>query len=577
MKVKLARSAGFCMGVHRAMDMALTEANRGKKPIFTYGPLIHNKQVIDLLKSKGVIPVKDISEIKEGTLIIRAHGIPPQERNLLRASDLRIIDATCPRVAKVQAIIRAHARKGYNAVIVGDRNHPEVIGLMGYANGSVNVISRPEEVADLPDTEKLFVVAQTTQDAENYREIQEAIKKKVPGAKVFDTICDATHTRQEEVRNFAGHVDGMVVVGGYHSGNTRRLALVAEASGLPTFHVETEDELDKTKLADMEVVAVTAGASTPNWMIKKVVQKIESIRGRKENRLDRWIRGVFRLLFMSNVMVALGGFSLSYAATILVGKKPDWIHPSLVLLYLYAMYVLNRFLDKGASAYNDPGMASFYRRHRFLLICSGMAAIAGALGLAYHLGSPVFLAMACLCVLGIIYSLPLVPPRLRHFWRFTKIKDIPGSKTLSEAIAWAMVIALVPQLESNPAGALETLFTTLIVFSMVYIRSALFDIFQAQGDLIVGAETLPITLGEKRTLWLLKTVTLAGALLVLIAPALSPVRALSFLLLLCYTLLMLSLLAYEKRWLYPGTRLGAMVEGSFFLAGLLALLWHLVT
>jgi len=576
-KVKLARTAGFCMGVHRAMDMVLTEANRGKRPIFTYGPLIHNEQVIDLLKSKGVVPVKDISGIKQGTLIIRAHGIPPQERDFLRASNLRIIDATCPRVAKVQGIIRSHTRKGYTAVIVGDCNHPEVIGLMGYANGNVNVINRPEEVADLPKAEKLFVVAQTTQDAENYREIQEAIRKKVPGAKIFDTICDATHTRQEEVRSFAGHVDGMVVVGGYHSGNTRRLALVAEASGLPTFHVETEDELDKTLLADMESVAVTAGASTPNWMIKKVVQKIEGIRGRKENPLDRWIRKAFRLLFMSNVMVALGGFSLSYAATILSGKKPDWIHPSLVLLYLYAMYVLNRFLDKGASAYNDPGMASFYRRNRFLLICSGMVAIAGALGMAYHLGPPVFLAMAVLCVLGIIYSIPLVPPRLRHFWRFTKIKDIPGSKTLSEAIAWAMVIALVPQLEPNSAGAPETVFIFLLVFTMVYVRSALFDIFQAQGDLIVGAETLPITLGEKRTLWLLKTVTLAGAMLALIAPALSPVNALSFLLLLCYALLMLSLLTYEKRWLYPGTRLGAMVEGSFFLAGLLSLFWHLVT
>ena len=565
------------MGVHRAMDMVLTEANRGKGPIYTFGPLIHNKQVIDLLKSKGVVPVKDISGIKKGTVIIRAHGIPPLDREVLRASGLRIIDATCPRVAKVQAIIRSHTRKGYTAVIVGDRNHPEVIGLMGYAKGNVNVIRRPEEVADLPKVEKLFVVAQTTQDAENYRKIQKAIKQKMPKAEIFDTICDATHTRQEEVRSFAGHVDGMVVVGGYHSGNTRRLTLVAEASGLPTFHIETEEELDKTQLADMEIVAVTAGASTPNWMIKKVVQKIESIRGRKESLRSRWIRRALRLLFMNNVMVALGGFSLSFAATILLGKDPDWMHPSLVLLYLYGMYVLNRFLDKGASAYNDPGMASFYRRHRFLLICSGVAAIAGALGMAYHLGTLVFAAMAGLCILGIIYSIPLVPPRLRHFWRFTKIKDIPGSKTLSEAIAWAMVIVLVPQLEPDPVGASETCFVFLIIFSMVYIRSALFDVFQAQGDLIVGIETLPITLGEKRTLGLLKIVSLAGAMLVLVAPSLSPVTALSFLLMLCYGLLMLSLLAYEKRWLYPGNRLGAMVEGSFFLAGLLALIRHLIT
>lgn len=562
------------MGVHRAMDKVLTEANRGSGPIYTFGPLIHNTQVVKLLESKGVIAVDDVTGIKEGTVVIRAHGIPPQERDLLRASGLRLIDATCPRVGKVQAIIRSQTRKGYTGVIVGDRDHPEVIGLMGYGNGRAHVISDPGEVKDLPDTEKIFVVAQTTQEAENYRMVLEVIKKKYPEAKIFDTICDATYQRQEEVRGFSGHVDGMVVVGGYHSGNTKRLAMVAKAAGIPTFHIETDKELDKHLLADMEVVGVTAGASTPNWMIRKVIQKIEGIRGRREGLLGRWLRKIFRVLFVSNVMVAFAGFSLAYAANLLMGRESNLIHPALTLLYLYAMYVLNRFLDRGASTYNDPGMARFYRRYRVPLIFSGIAAIAGALTVAYHLGFLVFLTMAGLCVLGIIYSIPLVPLRLRHLWRYTKIKDIPGSKTLSEALAWAVVIVLVPLLQPDPVGIAAAIFVFLFVFSMVYIRSALFDVFQAQGDLIVGAETLPITLGEKRTLWLLKSVTLAGAFLVLTAPALSAVGALSFLLLLCYLPLILALLAYEKRWLYPGTRLEAMIEGSFFLAGLIALFWH---
>lgn len=576
MKVKLARTAGFCMGVHRAMDKVLTEANQGDGPIYTYGPLIHNQQVIDLLISKGVIPIKDVSGIKEGTLVIRAHGIPPQERETLRESGLRIIDATCPKVARVQAIIRSHTRRDFTPVIVGDRDHPEVLGLKGYSDGKAHVISRPEEVADLPETKKLFVVAQTTQDAEIYRTILEAIKQRFPDALVFDTICDATHNRQEEVRSFSNQVDGMVVVGGYHSGNTRRLAQVAETSGIPTFHVETEEELDKRDLTNMNLVGVTAGASTPNWMIRKVVQKIESIRGRGESHLGRWARDVFRILFESNVMVAIAGFSISYAATILLGRDPDLVHPSLAFLYIYAMHVLNRFLDKGASTYNDPAMAVFYRRHRFILTLSGIAAIAGALLLALNLGLFVFIIVAALSVLGTTYSIPLVPASLRHLWRYSKIKDIPGSKTLAEALGWAAVIALIPLLEPDPPGLIDSLFVIYFVLSMVYIRSALFDIFQAQGDLIVGAETLPIILGEERTLLLLKIISLGSIGILLLAPVLSDIGFLSYLCILCYLSLILALLAYEKRWLYVGTRLEAMIDGSFFLAGLLGLAWHLL-
>ena len=177
MKVRLAKTAGFCMGVRRAMEMVLAEANKDKGPLFTYGPLIHNRQVIELLESKNVKTIEDISGIETGTLLIRAHGIPPDQRKFLKSSPLNIIDATCPRVAKVQSIIRYHAHKGYIPVIVGDRDHSEVVGLMGYGNGRAQVISSPAEVSLLPETDKLILVAQTTQNKEQYQEITAAIKK----------------------------------------------------------------------------------------------------------------------------------------------------------------------------------------------------------------------------------------------------------------------------------------------------------------------------------------------------------------------------------------------------------------
>jgi (E)-4-hydroxy-3-methyl-but-2-enyl pyrophosphate reductase len=250
LKVKLARTAGFCMGVRRAMEMVLAEVNKGTWPLYTYGPLIHNRQVSALLETKGVKAIDDIKGLHNGTIVIRAHGIPPSERRRIKSTGLRIRDATCPRVAGVQAIISSHTKRGYHAVIVGDKDHPEVMGLMGYANGKAHAIKSAEEVAQLPRMKKLFVVAQTTQSGANFQEVVKAIQKRFPDALIFDTICDATYSRQEEVRAFADQVDGVVVVGGYNSGNTQRLVQISREAGMPTFHVETENRGHTEPLRD---------------------------------------------------------------------------------------------------------------------------------------------------------------------------------------------------------------------------------------------------------------------------------------------------------------------------------------
>jgi len=574
MKVKLARTAGFCMGVRRAMEMVLAASNKRKEPIYTYGPLIHNRQVMALLGSKGIEVVEDFRRLTSGTLVIRAHGIPPEERKLLRASGLRVIDATCPRVAKVQSIIRYHTNKGYCAVIVGDRDHPEVIGLVGYGNGMAYVINHPRDVSSLPDCDRVIVVAQTTQDEEKFQDIVASIQSRFPEALVFNTICEATISRQQEVRSFAEQVDGVVVVGGYHSGNTKRLVQVAESVGLPAFHVETETALDREKIAAMEVVAVTAGASTPNWMIKDVVQAIEGIRSRKESAPSRWTRNIIKFLLLSNLGVALGAFCLAHAATLVSGRAPDLLYPCLTALYIYAMHVVNRFLDKGASTYNDPEMANFYREHRIFLILTSMASMIGVLALSYYIGPLTFFAMAILSIMGILYSMPIIPKGLQSLSRFSKIKDIPGSKTLSVALAWGAVSALLPLLQFPGASFYSAFISFLFVFSVVYVRSALFDVFQAQGDLIVGVETLPIVLGEKRTITLLKWVLCLCGLILFLGPLVGLVGPVAFLLLCCLLTLFLCILAYTRHWIYPGTRLEAMVEGNLFLAGLLGLVWQ---
>lgn len=561
------------MGVRRAMEIVLGEVNKGNGPLSTYGPLIHNKQVLDLLESKGVRPVKDLQQLSSGRIVIRAHGIPPKERQALKKTGLNIIDATCPKVTRVQAIIRHQTSKGYSAIIVGDPDHAEVIGLVGYSRTTAFVIQDPRDVSRLPDLEQAFVVAQTTQNEQNFRNVVTALKTRFPQVLVFDTICDTTQHRQKETKSFAGQVDAVVVVGGYHSGNTQRLVQVSREAGMQTFHIETEKELEKQKLSGMEVIGVTAGASTPSWMINNVVREIQGIRGRRETFINRWLKQAFNFLVLSNIAVALGAFSFAYAIDMLSQRNPDFTFPSLTFFYIYAMHVLNRFLDKGASAYNDPERASFLHKYRTLLVAMGIASTAVALVASFRIGATVFLAVCGLSILGIIYSIPLLPARIRGRYRFSKIKDIPGSRSLAQALAWMTLIAILPLLETDRILWPPAIISLLVVLLMSYTRSALFDTFQAQGDLIVGTETLPITLGERRTLVLLKVILSCTAFILIGALVLGLVGPFAYPVLLSLIGLSFCLFCYERRWLHPGITFEALIEAIFFLSGLITLVW----
>jgi 4-hydroxy-3-methylbut-2-enyl diphosphate reductase len=240
------------------------------------------------------------------------------------------------------------------------------------------------------------------------------------------------------------------------------------------------------------------------------------------------------------------------------------------------MHVLNRFLDKGASAYNDPESAAFLKKYRPLLIMTAIFAVAGALAVSFSVGLSTLLALSGLSFLGIVYSIPIIPEPFRHKHAYAKIKDIPGSRSLSESLAWVAIITILPLLDMARIIWSSAIVTALIVFSMSYARAILFNIFQAQGDLIVGTETLPIILGEKKTLTLLKIILFLSAAILVFSPGLNLVGPFSFVMLLPLCALSFCVLSYERRWLYSGTTLEALVEGTFFLAGLLALIWQAV-
>ncbi len=282
MKVVLAETAGFCMGVDMALRKldALLRQTRWPRPVFTLGPIIHNPQVLSHYGSQGVQQVEDLQDLQPGqSIVIRAHGIPKTIEQEIRVKGLHLVDATCPKVKKAQLLIARQAALGKIMLLLGEVDHPEVRGLLSYAQSGAFVL---ESEADLEAVLRegcnpCFLAAQTTQDQRLYDRMAQMLRALDQHVPVLDTICAATMNRQEETRRIAGQVQAMVVVGGHSSGNTRRLAQVAEQSGIPCFHVETVAELPSDSLRGLETVGVTAGASTPNASIQAIVNHLQSL------------------------------------------------------------------------------------------------------------------------------------------------------------------------------------------------------------------------------------------------------------------------------------------------------------
>ena len=273
-EVKVAKSAGFCFGVKRAVEMVYNEAGKGKK-VYTLGPIIHNEQVVKDLEEKGVNVLDSVNDIKDGedaTVIIRSHGISEEIYSQLKKKDVKIIDATCPFVAKIHRIVQEKHKAGYQIVIAGNANHPEVEGIKGWCGNNAAIIESIEDAEKvvLNMDRKVCVVAQTTFNYKKFKDIVDILLKKSYDIDVMNTICNATEERQTEAGTIAGQSDAMLVIGGKHSSNTQKRYEICKKECSDTYFIQTLDDLDLNKLQSFRSVGITAGASTPNNIIKEV-------------------------------------------------------------------------------------------------------------------------------------------------------------------------------------------------------------------------------------------------------------------------------------------------------------------
>lgn len=575
MKIRLAKTAGFCMGVRRAVDMALDLNRMGPPaPIVTYGPLIHNPQTLELLEARGIRKVNSLDEIETGTVVIRAHGISPLERQTLKSKGVTVIDATCPRVARVQAVIRKHAAKGHFCVIVGDEDHPEVRGLIGFAAAGGIAIASPRQtelIESLDAARDTCVVAQTTQESETFEQVVALLAQRCPRLHVYDTICDSTKKRQDEVSRLARQVDLVVVVGGRGSGNTRRLVKVAQAQGVPALHVETAEEVPSATMVGSQVVGVTAGASTPNWQIQRVIDRLREIgMSRAATPLKR-LRRLFNVAVMTYGWAALGGGGLTVTSLMLQGREVTLLPSLAAMLFVFSMHLVNRVLERsGAVRFNTPEVAAFYARHHALLTALGVASSAAAVTVGWLLGTYAFVLLVAMIAGGLLYTLPVKVPGWFPIKKWRSLKEVPGSKTPLVALGWAMAAAVLPVAGSpervDPA-ALAVAFT--FAAGMVFWRTTLSDLLDIQGDRLVGRETIPILIGVVKAGRLLVGLLVFLGLLLVISASLGWVRPAGYVLVVNCLAFGALFLMYKRRQLVDRLSLDGMLDGNLVLAGAL--------
>lgn len=283
MQIIVTQNAGFCFGVERATKIAFDASREadGEK-IYTLGPIIHNPQVVESLEQEGVVAKNTLDDVDKGTVIIRSHGVSAEVMKNAAKRDLKILDATCPFVKKAQKNAEKLSKEGYTVLIVGDKKHPEVKGIVSYVKGDVYVAGTVEDARNLPRINKLGIVAQTTQSKENFERIIDVCMKKADDINICNTICDATEVRQDESIELAKRVECMIVIGGYNSANTKRLTSLCAEIMPKTYHIESADDLDSEWFEGVERIGITAGASTPSTVIEDVRSRIEGLYTQKK-------------------------------------------------------------------------------------------------------------------------------------------------------------------------------------------------------------------------------------------------------------------------------------------------------
>jgi 4-hydroxy-3-methylbut-2-enyl diphosphate reductase len=522
MKIIVAKTAGFCMGVKRAVDLALEHSGKTSESIHTIGPLIHNKQTIELLKQRGVTTLKDSQPIENSTLLIRAHGIPPSTQKQYADQKNTIIDGTCPKVKTVHKVIERYRTQDYQIIITGDEGHAEVIGLLGYAGDKGILIQHLEDIEKLPEYDKICLVSQTTFDRILFDLIAARIREKYAGKEIIvkKTICAATDQRQAETEVIAKQVEALIVVGGKNSANTQRLAKIGQDAGIITQHVETEDEINWNAISHCKVIGITAGASTPTWMIKRVQDYLNFMTQKNRRSLKNILLAMFDRFANLNFFVSLGAVTVYFASCYIQDITFNYKGSLIAFFYFISMYLWNSLASIESMQHLSLSRYKFYVSKKRLLYSISLGCAVLILLASLFVTIELFYLTLFATIAGLAYHLTIIPGFLKAHIPYRSLKDIPTSRDLFVALAWATVLTFLPQaIEQKIEINMLTIGLFVWIFILSYFRALIFDLRDIEGDRIMGRETLITIIGEKRARQAIVRMTMICFVLLLIVPS----------------------------------------------------------
>lgn len=551
--VIVAKSAGFCPGVKGAIDKVLELEASGKKPIYTLGPLIHNKQVTDMLAAKQISSVDrpEQAENKSGVLVIRAHGITPAFRAEVMQSGMEVVDATCPLVKHAHEVISKYANEGYDTVIVGDSGHAEVIGLLGCTQGRGIVVSGPEEAEKLPAYDKVNVVTQTTQKETVFFATAEVVKKKAKICQISNTICHPTKLRQSETMQMAKNADLVIVVGGKHSANTARLALLCRELAPQVIHIETEAELTPEQVLPAKTIFITAGASTPNWVINQVAEWVRQTRKNRGLLGLSSLQNIWEKLVSHSVYTAFAAAALTYVCMKLEGLHFQWKPLLFSWLFVFSLTTVNRALeDRTRPAGKLPAVFGY------------TAAVLGMF-VAALMGLRTFSLAAVFMLAGLLYP-------YRHLLK-SKILSFPGTKDLFTALGWSFTCAFLPALVNGMLLRKASYLAVFYAGLLVFMRSVTLGFTSANKDLMIGKESFykAFGIGKTKLAVTVLLTALTAVLLTLLLITWKPALVAMLLLGNLYTIFIV--IYYYSHSVSRGIKEETLIDAQFFV--LWALAW----
>jgi len=494
MKIELAKNSGFCMGVRDALLRIVNEINTTDESIYVYGPLIHNPQTVEVLHKRGLQTINTLESIDDKIIAIRTHGIPFEKLRDIKKRAKRYINLTCSRVARVQGLIRKYSRNGYFTIIIGDKNHAEVIGLQSYASSGVIVVSQIDDVPHIPPADNYLVVSQTTFDTELFEALIGAIGERFSNVIVVNTICHSTHNRQDDVKQgIERGIDALVVVGGKNSANTKRLASIGDENNIVTYHVETESELKSRQFDNVQHVLVTAGASTPGWIINRVLERLYDIKYANSNFLINLLKKTAEFIVRTNLFSAITASFITLFAQRFLDRKPDFVLAFISFIYIFSMYTINNLFELDFLKVSNPYKFVLYRKYKNLLLPVSIISLLISSFIIRRYGTEATLIFLSSSLFGILYSAPWIRG-IFYTMKSNLIKKLYFSKSIVVAGGWVIITTVIPLISDGDAIH-EIVFLSFFIYTFIFLRSVLLDCIAFQGDLILGRETLPILLG----------------------------------------------------------------------------------